>query len=125
MHSIVSLRLFAIGTTGEDPQVDITGGEARMQCLEERPQDWLAQARSFDIDQWLQERQVEHEENQDPDEPFPPRRPWPVDTLPMTALHVPNQLLNPGRQPIGGPVGERRIRPAPTIVNQLADRFAP
>ena len=36
MHSIVSLRLFAIGTTGEDPQVDITGGEARMQCLEER-----------------------------------------------------------------------------------------
>lgn len=71
----------------------------RMQYLEERPQDWLAQTRSFDIDQWLQERQVEHEENQDPDEPFPPRRPWPVDTQPMTALHVPNQLLNPGRKP--------------------------
>ena len=63
------------------------------------PADWIAQARSFDLDQWLASRQSDHEEDQDPDEPFPDRGPWPDSATPSTQLSVQVVSLLPGQTP--------------------------
>jgi hypothetical protein len=64
------------------------------------PAEWLMEARRCNIDTWLAERKSNLENDQDRDEPFPLRGPWPDIAYPMTNLAVPNEPLRRESKPV-------------------------
>ena len=72
----------------------------RFRYFKDTPAQLIAASGPLDLDKWVVDRQVERDEWQDREAPFPPRGPWPQDVVPSRQLHVPDELLQPGPKPV-------------------------